>query len=109
MVETTSIGRDMASRTSIVRKLRELERTLRELGATSLHLFGSAARDEIRQNSDVDIFIDYDPTGTFSLLDLAGLQQLLSRELGRKVDVLTRNGLHPDLRKSIIDSSLQVF
>ncbi len=90
-------------------KLRESSEAVRALGATSLYVYGSTARDERRAESDVDVFIEYDPATRFSLLDLAGIKVLLEERLGVEVDVTTRDSLHPILRKRIEQSAVRVF
>jgi predicted nucleotidyltransferase len=95
--------------TEALRKLRSFESGLRALGATSLYLFGSAAHDQAGKKSDIDLFLDYDPKSKFNLLDLVALQRLLRRGLGVKVDLTTRNGLHPLLRKKIEAEAVRVF
>ena len=79
------------------------------MGATALYLFGSTARDERRSSSDLDLFIDYDPTRKFSLLELVGIKQLLEEKLAVEVDITTRNSLHPMLRRDIEQSAVRVF
>jgi hypothetical protein len=59
------------SRADIIAALRERASDIRNFGATSLYLFGSTARNEATEGSDVDLFIDYDPerfsfVGSFS-------------------------------------------
>lgn len=92
-----------------IAKLKEQEGAIRALGATSLYLFGSTARDEARPDSDIDVFIEYDPAKKFSLLDLVGIKHALEDRLGIVVDVTTRDSLHPMLRKRIERSAIQVF
>jgi uncharacterized protein len=96
-------------RDAVIAKLKANEDAVRALGATSLYLYGSTARNEARPDSDVDVFIEYDPAGHFSLLDLVGIQQELEERLGTTVDVATRDGLHPLLRKRIEKSAIRVF
>lgn len=50
-------------------------------------VFGSFARNENRQDSDVDLIVDF--IDTYDLLDLIGLKQELEDALGRKVDLVT--------------------
>jgi predicted nucleotidyltransferase len=78
-------------------------------GATSLYLFGSAARDEAGADSDLDLFIDYDPKKKFSLVDLVGIKLFLEDTLGVEIDLTTRDSLHPMLREEIEQSALRVF
>ena len=79
------------------------------MGATSLYVFGSVAQDGAGQESDIDLFIDYDPEGRFNAFDLVGLKQFLETELGVAVDITTRDGLHPMLRGDIEQSAIRVF
>ena len=90
-------------------KLRSCADAVRDRGATSLYLFGSSARDEAAADSDLDLFIDYDPTKKFSLVDLVGIKCLLQDTLGVEVDVTTRDSLHPMLREEIERSAVRVF
>jgi len=92
-----------------IRLLSERAEAIRALGATSLYLFGSVVRDEARETSDLDLFIDYDASKKFSLLDLVGLKLFLEEDLLLDVDVTTRNSLHPRLRERIEQTAVQVF
>jgi predicted nucleotidyltransferase len=82
---------------------------IKALGATSLYLFGSVARDQATTRSDLDLFIDYDPDGKFSLLELVGIKLFLEEKLRIPVDVTTRDSLHPMLRADIEHSAIRVF
>ncbi|CDI09343.1 MULTISPECIES: nucleotidyltransferase family protein [Hyphomicrobiales] len=92
-----------------ISKLKQHAQAVESMGATSLYLFGSTARDEAIASSDLDIFIDYDPGRRFSLLDLVGIKQFLEEELAVEVDVTTRNSLHPLLRNDIEQSAVRIF
>ena len=82
---------------------------VRAMGATSLHLFGSTARNEAQVDSDLDLFIDYDPESRFNGFDLVGIKLFLEDRLGTPVDVTTRDSLHPRLRERIERSAIRVF
>ncbi|MET7245044.1 nucleotidyltransferase family protein [Methylobacterium sp. EM32] len=83
--------------------------SVRDMGATSLYLFGSTARGDARPDSDLDLFIDDDPESRFNGLDLVGIKLFLEERLGTEVDVTTRDSLHPRLRARIEQSAIKVF
>jgi len=82
---------------------------VKALGATSLYLFGSTARDDAGPASDIDLFVDYDEASRFSLIELVGIKQLLEQRLGVPVDVTTRDSLDPLLRDRIEASAERIF
>jgi uncharacterized protein len=95
-------------RDDVVNKLRSNAEAIAAYGVTSLYLYGSTARDEAGDQSDVDLFadVDYDRFGFVSFMDL---RELLSSLLGRKVDFTTRQALHPDLKNEIVRSAIKVL
>jgi predicted nucleotidyltransferase len=97
------------NRTQAVAKLKSHADAIKALGATSLFLFGSTARNENNFNSDLDLFVDYDPNGKFNALDLVDIKFLVEDSLGLEVDVTTRDSLHPMLRDDIEKSAVRVF
>lgn len=93
----------------VIEIIRQHAEEIRARGATALYLFGSTVRGEAGEGSDVDIFIDYDRSAKFSLLDLIGLEFYLEDLLGAKADVTTRSSLHPRLKDRIVAEAEQVF
>lgn len=89
--------------------LKALEEPLRERGLTALALFGSTARGTSRPDSDVDVLIDVAPDVSFSLVDLVSVKHFLEDNLGRKVDVVIREGLDPAIRDRVIREARAVF
>jgi hypothetical protein len=69
-------------------------------GASRVRVFGSTARWEDRDDSDLDLLVDL-PAGT-SLLTVVALQQDIADTLGVPVDLLTERELDPDLASQII-------
>jgi predicted nucleotidyltransferase len=96
-------------RVEAIAKLKTCADGVKALGVTSLYLFGSSARDAASLDSDIDLFVDYDPARKFSLLDLAAIKRLLEERLAVEVDVTTRDSLHPLLRDAIERSAIRVF
>jgi len=96
------------TRSDVLSALRRQAPELQALGVKSLYLFGSAARGEARDDSDVDLFVDYD-SERFSFVELIRTRESISRTLGRTADLTTRDGLHPMLRPQIEAEAVKVF
>ena len=69
-------------------------------GAYNVRVFGSAARGEAVEDSDIDLLVEFEPGR--SLLDHTALVLELEELLGRKVDVVTEKGLYWLLRRRIL-------
>jgi uncharacterized protein len=95
-------------RDDAIARLKEHEAELRRLGVEHLYMFGSTARGEAREDSDIDLFFDH-PRGALSLIRLMDVRDTAARILGHSADVMTRASLHPVLRSQIEASALQVF
>jgi len=74
----------------------------------SLWVFGSCARDELREDSDIDILIDFEPGALASLFTLAAIHLELEERLGRRVDLVTRGGLRPRVRERVLGEAMRV-
>lgn len=71
---------------------------LRELGVAALWVFGSAARDELRPESDVDVLVELSRPLGLAFFDIAFH---LEGWLGRRVDVVTSGGLRERVRRRV--------
>jgi hypothetical protein len=69
--------------------------------------FGSIVKGELHSESDIDILIKFE--GKKSLLDLADLKLELEDKLGRKVDILTYDSIHPLLKNIILKEKVQIL
>jgi predicted nucleotidyltransferase len=86
--------------------VKENEAELRDFGIKSLAVFGSVARGEANNKSDVDILVEFDrPVGIFHFLDL---KYFLETILKTQVDLATRNALHPMLKSNILKEAVRV-
>jgi len=81
-------------------KREDILRVAARHGARNVRLFGSAARGEAHESSDVDFLVEMEPDR--SLLDLATLLADLRDLLGCKVDVVSEKGLYWLLRRRIL-------
>ena len=81
--------------------------TLIKFGVKKASLFGSTVRGNVTKKSDVDILVSLPKNA--SLLDLVGLKMNLEEVLGKKVDVLTYDSLHPLLRDRILDEQVPIL
>jgi predicted nucleotidyltransferase len=64
-----------------------------------LALFGSVLRKNCRPDSDVDVLVTFSPEARHSLFDLMDMQEELSRLLGRKADLVEKQGLRNPFRR----------
>ena len=95
-------------RSEAIARLKQHEAELRQLGVERLFLFGSAARDEATEKSDVDLFFDH-ATGRIGLFELMDVKDRAAQILECKTDILTRASLHPAIRREIEAHALRVF
>lgn len=95
-------------RQRVIDRIRAHERELRAEGVAHVFLFGSLARGEADEASDIDLFYDYDAPG-FSLIDVVRVRERLSDLLGARVDAMTRGSLHPLIRREVEAEAVQIF
>jgi predicted nucleotidyltransferase len=82
----------------------EVQRVAAKHGATNVRLFGSVARGEAREDSDVDFLVDAGPV-TSSWFP-AGLVLELEAILGCKVEIVTERGLSPFIKDRVLQEAL---
>lgn len=81
----------MLTRETIVEKLREnYPYLVAEFGVRRIGLFGSYAKEQATEASDIDVFVEFERPIGFKFVELA---EHLESLLGRKVDVLTSAGI----------------
>lgn len=98
------------TRDAIISSLRKFDAALRACGATGLYIYGSRVRGEARADSDVDLFIDYEPAVKVpNLFRLVEIEQALAKELGVPVSIATRRSLHPLMQEEIEREALKVL
>ena len=91
-----------------INKLREkLVNTLVEHKIKRAAFFGSVVRDDFSDDSDIDLLVEFE--GRKGLLDLVRLKLELTALIGRKVDIITYNSLHPGLKTKILNEQRIIF
>ncbi|MCE3231088.1 MAG: putative nucleotidyltransferase [Alphaproteobacteria bacterium] len=91
----------------ILKRLLLDQKELEQYSVKSLSLFGSVARNEEKETSDVDILVSFDkPIGIFAFMEL---KDHLEEILATPVDLVTEQALHPRLHDKSMEESIHVF
>ena len=94
------VDRHMTKQKEVIARLRSLKGELatrydvREIG-----IFGSVARGENDQQSDLDLFVEFGPKA--DLITYVGLWQFLEDTFGTKIDLISKGGLRSDMRDAV--------
>ena len=87
------------SRADALDRIAHNRAVLRAHGIATIAIFGSASRDQMAPESDVDVLVEFEhPVGAFAFLDLKGT---LEDMLGRPVDLVTPAAIKPRMRERI--------
>jgi predicted nucleotidyltransferase len=97
---------DNMRRERVLAVLSNSQDLLRRFSVKNLYLFGSVARGEGQEGSDVDILVEYDPGVRVGLFQFVRLRRELSKRLGCKVDLATPDSLHKELRDGILQEAI---
>lgn len=80
---------------------------LKKAGVTRSSIFGSSVRGEGKEDSDIDMLVDF-PRGK-GLFEFVGLQFQLEHALKKKVDLVEYESLHPLLKERILSEQVQIL
>jgi predicted nucleotidyltransferase len=97
------------TREQILAKIRENERAIRREGVLHLAIYGSRARGDQRPDSDLDVLIDVDPRGRFSLLNLCGVALLIEDATGIETQIVLCSSMTGKFRQRVADDEMAVF
>ena len=98
----------MTTKENIMSTIKSSEREISRYGIKSIGLFGSYARDEQSENSDIDILIDFEPDkenfdNYMAVYDI--IEKLFKNQ---RVEIVTKNGLSPYIGPAILKEVLYV-
>ena len=88
----------------IAEKRSEILAVAARYGITNVRVFGSVARREAREDSDLDLLVTFGPTAT--LLTHAGFQRELGDLLGIRVEVASDRGLRDRIRETVLQEAV---
>ena len=89
--------------------LRRSEHALRARGVRRAALFGSVARGENRPGSDIDIMVEIDPEAHITVFEYVGLKEYIAGLFDGPVDVVSRDGLKPYVRPTVVTDAIYAF
>jgi hypothetical protein len=81
----------------------------REYQVKELLLFGSAAREDFRPESDLDLLVDFAPNAAIGFIEFLKLEDELAAVLGRRVDLVPKAGLKPAIRDEVLAEARVVY
>jgi len=82
--------------------LKSEKKELASLGIKDIGIFGSYIRGEAEETSDIDILVDVAPDSALTLFSLIDIEIKLSEKLNRKVDLVIKSDLKPNLGERIL-------
>ena len=74
-----------------------------------LSIFGSRARGDNREDSDYDLLVEFQPSARIGLIEYSRMQIDLSDLLGRKVDLVPKNGLKPLIKERVLAEAEPIY
>jgi predicted nucleotidyltransferase len=104
----TVLSRDIA-RDQLVAELRALRPAFERLAVTHMALVGSRARQDNRDDSDIDLMIEVDPSQKFSLVEMARIMREVEERIGLSAHILMRRSLRPDLLAAAAADEIRLF
>lgn len=77
-------------------------------GVKTLGVFGSVARGDNKDKSDIDVLVEFSKNTSIGLFEFVDLQDYLKKILRRKVDLVTKKGLKKAIKKSVLEETVYV-
>jgi predicted nucleotidyltransferase len=79
---------------------------LKKLSVKDLYLFGSYAREEAGDQSDLDILVEFEPDAEVGFFEFARLRRRLVQLLDLEVDLVTPDAIHPEMKEEILREAI---
>lgn len=94
-------------RDTVLTTLSNNRQLLQQYGVRNIRLFGSVARGEAGEASDVDLLVEFEPSAKIGMFEFSRLRRELSRLLGCGVDLTTPDALHRMLKEDILKEAIR--
>ena len=102
MRQTLQLGNTQVDDSSLVA-------VCRRYGVKELSLFGSAARGEMRPESDIDVMVEFEPGVRIGVIKFESLIEELELLTGRRIDLVTKRGLKPWIRPQVLQDARLIY
>ena len=90
------------NKSEVLEKLTFFRDEQKTFSVKSLYLFGSYAREEAGEQSDLDILVEFEAGAQIGLFEFARLRRQLCELLGREVDLVTPDAIRPEMKDQIL-------
>lgn len=97
----------MIARQDAIRIIHENLGKIKAFSVTSISIFGSVARNESSEDSDIDILVEFDPDAEIGLFEFIRLQTYLGEIFDCRVDLVTMDALRDDMKNLIMRDLIQ--
>ena len=107
-MQTGKIRNEMTLRSGLEIPTEKIAEICQRYGIQEMAIFGSAARDDMRPDSDVDVMVEFFP-GVVHGWEYFHLEEELAAAFGRKVDMATKKWIKPRLKSRILSEARVVY
>ena len=83
----------------IIQKLKDNKNIIEKYGITKLFLFGSYARNEATEDSDIDLVYENDSEKPISYIDYVELEDFLTKNFNKKIELVNYKYMNPIIKK----------
>lgn len=99
----------MTLSSGVILPVEKISEICRRYQVRELSVFGSAARGDMRPDSDIDLLVEFEPDARIGLFEFAGMEEELAALVGRKVDLVSKLGLKPRVRPFVLRDAIVLY
>lgn len=96
----------IVNKSEVIKKLALFQDELKKLSVKDRYLFGSYAREETGEQSDLDILVEFEAGAQIGLFEFARLRRRFCEFLGREVDLVTPDAIRPEMKDQILGEAV---